>query len=444
MVTPGSQAGLALRTSPVNEFLSSIEALPPNLSERLKDADVRRRLSLIAQNKVAPVVDTTIAQSGATSIADYINKYSNSNVKSLYGLSNDDAKLLDYLGVGNVNQFFNALSQTSINFGVNLKSQTLPSPTYVSALTRQQYTPVSLQGQANTKPKLIDGTESSTSYLLLGVVGGYLLDGKNGFKTGAVNTGGDLYYIGGKPTALGVRGLGDTTLGKSHLNLEFNAISPQSGEYKDTFSAISVASVERDIQPNLTVFAGRRRFYSGPALLNRSQSQLIGDRFDSLGATIRQGKMSTELAFLQDSNPWVKGSQSGFLASTKTAVGGGFFGAQAISVGKVSGKTGFTASFSQPLQPGTLDVYGELGTSPDKESLITLGAYLPGLYQKSDIDAFIEYSKHGNYKNSLSILASRPVYSKENIVGKGYVFASFMENSRREIGFGLSLHYASK
>jgi hypothetical protein len=438
MVTPGSAAGFALRTAPLPEFLSDIEAMPPNLRERLKDADVRRRLATLAQNKVAPVIDTALAQNSATNLANYVDRFGNSGVKGTYGLSADDTKLLNYLGVGTVRQLFGALSLTSVNFGVNLKSQALPE------ITRQRYTPSSLEGPYNNTAKLMDGADSSTGYFAIGLLGGFLLDGKQGLTQGALSTEGDITYVGGKPTATGIRAGGKTTFGKNALTLEFNSMTPQSGEYKQGSSGLSVALVERKLQPNLTVFAGRKRFYSGPALLNRSQSQLVANRFSALGATLQNGKMTTEFALLHDSNAVVQGAQSGWLASTKTAVGGGFFGAQAMSVGKVSGKTGFTASFSQPLQPGTLDAYGEIGTGPDKESLITLGAYLPGLYQSSDIDAFIEYSKHGSYKNSLSVLASRPVYTKKEMVGNGYVFASFMENSRREIGFGVSVKYNSK
>jgi hypothetical protein len=438
MVTPGSQAGFELRSAPLPEFLSDIEAMPPNLLERLKDADVRRRLATLAQNKVAPVIDTTIAQSGATNLANYVDRFGNSGVKNTYGLSSDDTKLLDYLGVGTVRQLFGALSLTSVNFGVNLKSQTLPE------ITRQRYIPSSLQGPYNTKVRLMDGADSAIGYFAAGLLGGFLLDGKQGLTQGPLTNEGAITYVGGKPTATGVRLGGRTTFGKNTVALEFNTMTPQSGENKQGSSGLSVASVERQLQPNLTVFAGRRRFYAGPALLNRSQSQLVANRFSAIGATLQNGNMTNEFALLHDSNAVVQGAQSGWLASTKMSAGGGFFGAQAMSVGKVSGKTGFTVSFAQPVQVGTLDVYGEAGTGPDKESLLTLGAYLPGLYQSSDIDAFVEYSRHGSYKNSLSVLASRPVYTKNEIVGNGYVFASFMENSRREIGFGISVKYKSK
>jgi hypothetical protein len=204
--------------------------------------------------------------------------------------------------------------------------------------------------------------------------------------------------------------------------------------------------VERDLNENTTVFIGRRRYYHGPTLLSRNQTQLIAERYSGIGAQMRSGGMTTEVAFLTDSNPMVDGTQSGFLASATRKQGEGVVGVHLNSIGKLKSGTGATISFAKPLRRDELDLYGEFGRGADNATLATLGAYLPGLYQRQSVDAFLEYGRHSVLGNSLSLVASKvlPTAAGTAMQGRLHAYATLADHGRSEFGIGASVRYGSK
>ena len=109
--------------------------------------------------------------------------------------------------------------------------------------------------------------------------------------------------------------------------------------------------------------------------------------------------------YVYDGNPDVSGAQRGALGSVFYQVGEGQFGVHYLHTSGLSDGTGISGSGSYRLLPGVLEVYGEFGRAPDKATIYTAGAYLPGVFQRTDIDVFAEYGFHQGISNSLSLAA---------------------------------------
>ena len=435
LTLPGSSAGLALRSSTMIEGLQGLLNLPPPPGEIVNNPADKARLLAIAQSSVVPAIERTLASDATLTLNGYRQKFGGDDLVQAYTLGGDDLSFLRTHGIGNVGDLFDALNAAGASFGVDLRSQA----------TRSVYRPSAWKGSSNAKTPLFDGAQNSAGLILLGAAGAALLGG--GAKGTDFAADGEIFGLSSDPQALGGRGRLYGTLGKTRYQFEGNVVRLLTGANADSFNALSVASLEQQLSPGVSVFTGRRRFYSGPVLLGLNRSQLLGERYSAAGATINKGGMKTEVAWLYDSNPDIRGAQSGFLASATKQVGGGTIGVQAIRVGSLNDGNGFSVSGSMPSGRGTgqLDLYGEFGVAPDKASIATLGVYFPGIYQLSDLDVFLEYSTHDDLGNSLTLVAQREL--AQGLRVQAYLGAgkrTFVQKDSTFGGLGLSFALGRK
>ena len=432
LVFPGSSAGFALRSSTLTEALQATVNVPPAPSEIVNNAADKARLLSISQATVVPAIERTLASDTTLNLSGYRQKFGGDDLSQAYSLSGGDLSFLRGHGIGNVGELFDALNATGASFGVDLRSR---------LASRSVYRPSAWQGASNVRKTAFDGTQRSNALSFLGVAAAALLD--RGSKLTDVGQDVEAFGVTSDPAALGGRVRLHGAVGKSHYDIEGNYLRLLTGKNTNSYNALSVASVEREMGTGVTAFAGRRRFYSGPALLNLSYSQLLGDRYSALGATVNKNGVKAEAAWLYDSNPDVRGAQGGFLASATKQVGAGTFGAQALRVGSLSGGTGFSVSGSVPTSKGPtqMDLYGELGVAPDKSGVVTLGLYFPWIYQASDTDVFLEYSSHQDVSSSFMIVANRALTQGINL--RAYFGSSkrTLLNKNNAIG-GVGISYA--
>lgn len=62
----------------------------------------------------------------------------------------------------------------------------------------------------------------------------------------------------------------------------------------------------------------------------------------------------------------------------------------------VSNATGVTLDFAVPLIGDDVELYGEAGRDAFRRRLTTVGLAFPGLYERTDFDAFLEYANLGD------------------------------------------------
>jgi hypothetical protein len=89
---------------------------------------------------------------------------------------------------------------------------------------------------------------------------------------------------------------------------------------------------------------------------------------------------------------------------------------------------GYSIDFQQPLIRNVIDVYGELGASTTNRRLTTFGIYLPGIYQATNTDVFVEYGLRARVQEALSLRLRRTV-------AKGLVLIGLIDGSLRDSGF---------
>jgi hypothetical protein len=115
------------------------------------------------------------------------------------------------------------------------------------------------------------------------------------------------------------------------------------------------------------------------------------------------GKLGAEFSYLYDAFPRdlpfnVRNNQEGFLGRIYTRQKLGNFGLNVLKYknSPVPDRTGVTLDFSIPVIKNKLDFYGELGTDPFRRDLRTFGITIPYLYQKTNLDLFIEHARLSN------------------------------------------------
>ncbi len=407
LVFPGSRAGLAMRSSALTEAIQATINVPPNPSEIINNPSDKARLLSISQSSVVPAIERTLSSDATLTLGGYRQKFGGDDLSQAYSLASADLSFLRGHGVGNVGELFDALSASGATFGVDLRSRPTGRAT--------NYRPSAWQGASNARRTLFDGARRSNTLTYLGFAAAALLD--RGAKLTDISQEAEAFSFTSDPSGLGGRVRLSGSYGQSHYALEGNYLRLLTGENAQSYEALSVASIEREVGTGINAYVGRRRFYSGPALLNLSYSQLLGDRYSAVGATVNKNGIQAEAAWLYDSNPDVRGAQGGFLASATRQMGGGTVGVQALRVGSLNNGTGFSISGSLPTSKGSgqIDIYGELGVAPDKAGILTIGAYFPWFYQQSDLDLFLEYSSHSNVSRSLMLVANRALTQGVNL-----------------------------
>jgi hypothetical protein len=132
---------------------------------------------------------------------------------------------------------------------------------------------------------------------------------------------------------------------------------------------------------------------------------------DALRVIPKLGKnASLEVSYLYDAYPRfvpynVRGNQRGFYARLSTQQEFGNFGLNALRYRDtaIPNTTGFTLDFSLPVARNQLEFYGELGRDPFRRNLRTVGITLPGLYQRTGFDVYLEHARLGNSPASLGL-----------------------------------------
>jgi hypothetical protein len=169
----------------------------------------------------------------------------------------------------------------------------------------------------------------------------------------------------------------------------------------------TVAFVEKPLNEQTTLFAGRRRFYHGATFINSPRITLIGTQFTGVGLTHQAGFWKGEAALVQDADAERDGRQAGFLASVWNTNSAGIIGAHLLHDQKNGAGYSLTATY--PVLLNNLDMYGEMGRRPTGEQIRTLGVYFPWLYQKYDIDMALEYNHRQGDLPSTSFVVQKPV-----------------------------------
>jgi len=217
---------------------------------------------------------------------------------------------------------------------------------------------------------------------------------------------GNFYSYYGRPSFGGVRGEAVGVVGNSTYAYEANVLQFWHDPSTEVISGFgSVLSLERNLGDHVRIFAGRRKFYHGPVFANLADTQLIANRYSSIGAHFSEGPFSAEVAYIHDSNRFLKGAQNGALASVFCKVYGGLLGAHYLSTDDMPGANGRggAVSLSMPVLKNVIDGYGEYGTGIDGTRNTTLGAYLPGFFQKTGVDVFLEYGLKQGVNQAYSI-----------------------------------------
>ena len=239
--------------------------------------------------------------------------------------------------------------------------------------------------------RTIDRTDSSTAYLLGGMIASLAADRGN-WKPTMPSYAAYLYGFTGSPGFLAQRAAVRGLIGKTVYTMEENAIKYVG--YDPTARLDSVLYIEHPIADKWTAFAGRKRFYHGPVFQGLLATQLIGDRYSGIGVHTDQGRWALETALLYDANPEQSGAQRGGLATGIFRFGGGMVGLHLLDNGTYLGRT-LSASF--PVIRNKVDAYAEYGKGADKATLLTFGTYWPWLYQKTDVDLYLEYGSHTEF-----------------------------------------------
>ncbi|MDF2440493.1 MAG: hypothetical protein JWN98_1477 [Abditibacteriota bacterium] len=219
--------------------------------------------------------------------------------------------------------------------------------------------------------------------------------GSGDFRLIGVYGDGGRYAYGGRLSASGAQGRWLTEVELTPLR-----VSSGSGRVRN-LSTVSAGSVTYRLR-NTQIKAGRQRFLEGPtqaAVLGSMVRQGGRDTMDALSLTHQMGSGRLQLAYLHDAFPrnfpfQRAGSQKGLYGRYSIQRSIGNFGLNLLNYrnAPVSSGTGITFDFAVPLIRNQVELYGEVGRDPYRRRLTTVGVALPGLYDATDFDVYLEYA----------------------------------------------------
>jgi len=208
-------------------------------------------------------------------------------------------------------------------------------------------------------------------------------------------------FTGSNPNFYGLRTDIRGRLGKTLYTVQSNTLKLSNQDWATRLDSLAV--LEHPVTDRWTVFAGRQRFYRGPVMRNLMSSQLIADRYSGAGVSGRTKQWTAEAAWLYDANSEGRGAQGGAMASLEATVKGAMLGAHYLHADGLTKGDGYTGSYSLSLIRDEVETYGEVGTGVDGMRLETYGLYFPGIYQRFDLDTYIEYGRHGGMGSAVSL-----------------------------------------
>jgi hypothetical protein len=200
--------------------------------------------------------------------------------------------------------------------------------------------------------------------------------------------------------AYGARIRGFGSIGKVYFQATLLPLRLRSEGGTRDYSSIADAFVLlRDDRGQIQI--GRQRFVSGP-----TQSSLFGslvrqggrDTMDAIRIAPRlKNGVQLEAAYIYDAFPrnlpfQISGAQHALYG--RAALRRPTF-STGLNLFKYSdeGTTGATVDFAVPLAQKQIEFYGEVGRDPFRRTLTTFGLAFPGLYEKTNFDAFLEYAR---------------------------------------------------
>jgi hypothetical protein len=433
-VTVGTSAVLDMRTSAIGEALQQLGQATPNQnanSPLLFDAFDLNRFFTTAQRTL--VAD--IQASGLT--LDQFQAQSAGESLAAAGFNTTQIATLNSLGITTLTQAVTALKVNGVSLNVTTPTGRLALP----SVGRSAYDFSELHAQPNYDYRLLDQNETSLSFVGVGAALALVADAGK-FHVPVPTLSGQAFGFWNDPDLLGGRARLDGYISdKTHYALEGDALRLLTGNNVGWYTKPdSVASVEQQVTDQVTVFAGRRRYYSGPVFQDEVNSQLIADRYTGAGAAYKGDGVKLEAAYLYDDNPDVAGAQHGALGTATFRTGTGTVGVNYLYVPKVGSGTGITGDAAYPIFPGKIEAYAELGRGPDNRSLQTYGGYFPRIYEMTDVDLFVEYGYHENIGHALSVIANRDI--KKYLSVRGYV--SFLGNSDTKAGAAAIFKFSTR
>jgi hypothetical protein len=137
---------------------------------------------------------------------------------------------------------------------------------------------------------------------------------------------------------------------------------------------------------------GRQRFLEGPVNNSRLGSLLTFDTGDAVRVQGQFGKLTADAAYVRTMAPILGPKARGWYGRLEYPILDGSAGLNVISSDQADDDIGYSVDLAAPVIDGELDLYGEYGVDPFDRQLYTVGAYFPGLYQRADIDLFLEYA----------------------------------------------------
>jgi hypothetical protein len=149
---------------------------------------------------------------------------------------------------------------------------------------------------------------------------------------------------------------------------------------------------------------GRQHLFVGPAN-NSELGTLMG--FNTADAALWNAppgrRLGWSVGYLKDSAPLQGDGFSGWYGRGQGTLGGGLWGVTLLTANRAGGGLGASADFSLPLLRDRLDGYVEAGRDPFDHDLVTGGFYFPGLFQRTGVDAFLEYQSRGGFDDRVSL-----------------------------------------
>lgn len=232
--------------------------------------------------------------------------------------------------------------------------------------------------------------------------------------------------------------------------LRISTNTPGGRAYDNRTNVTDLSATYRAKSMQLEV--GRLRFLEGP-----SQATLFGSMIRQGGREIVDGvrftprltdKDKLEVAYLYDAFvrdlPYnVSGRQKGFFGRYQRQESFGNFGLNLLKYtnSDVDDTFGLTVDFSVPVIRNQLELYGEAGRDPFRRDLTSVGVYLPGLYQKTGLDVYLEWAR---LKDS-SVATGAPnefavkVYKRINKYADALVTASHFQGGDNSLILGVSI-----
>jgi len=339
----------------------------------------------------------------------------------------------------------NAQRAASLNISPDRPS---PFPTAFPTVPPRVATALAATTRGATAPSVLSGTRFDTKVaaaqvaesplpssddLDIGAATSHLNDvdprrgsgGSGDFRLIGVYGDGGRYAYGGRLSASGAQGRWLTEVELTPLR-----VSTGSGRVRD-LSTVSAGSVTYRLR-RTQIKAGRQRFLEGPtqaAVLGSMVRQGGRETMDAVNLTHQMGSGRLQLAYLYDAFPrnfpfQRAGSQKGFYGRYSIQRSIGNFGLNVLNYrnAPVSSGTGLTFDFAVPIIRNQIELYGELGRDPFKRRLTTVGVALPGLYDATDFDVYLEYASIGqggaatNLPSELALLVYRRLSPNTNLL----------------------------